>query len=45
MTQLDYYSHLLCSLVTPAEFAGVVISLLAVTYIIHALFTHAGPRK
>ncbi len=45
MTQLDYYSHLLYSLVVTASLVGAVVFLLAVSYAICILFPHAGPRK
>ena len=45
MTQLDYYSHLLYSLVVTASLVGGVFFLLAISYAIYILSPHARPRK
>ena len=45
MTQFDYYSHLLYSLVVTASLVGGVVFLLAASYTIYILFPYVGPRK
>ena len=45
MTQFDYYSQLLYSLIFTLSLVGTTALLLVIAYVIYILFPYVGPRK
>ncbi len=45
MTQYDYYSQLIYSLVLTTSLVGVVAFLLVISYVLYLLSPYVGPRK
>ena len=45
MTQYDYYSQLLHSLILTLSLVGGTLALILTTYVVSILFPYVGPRK